>query len=353
MRVVFVLWTPADEAAYTAATAQVLSHLSQPLTIYRPPVVPRGVQHWIDDARSIIIHAGAGLSADAVQSDLGLGLDYTSKELFKTLYPGLVKRTHLRRLYDTIGAEFPDVSVSVGARADKQDLTKWGFLFAHADAVLHWGETTVYADLLALAKSKRSYTVMTSNADQLFYQSGFEADRILTPQGNYATYQCLATCTPDSYFDARPYIERAMTHIDKHNPRVPAELAEQLIPRCEKCGGAVFPNLRGGDWFLETPYISARERYVVQIEEMIADARANDGTVLVLELGCGFNTPSVVRYPSERLVSQYPDVLRVVRVNVAHPEMHLGLDREVAVGVRASAGDFLKEAKPRVVDPRA
>lgn len=112
MRVIFVLWTDADEADYEAAAARIFPHI--PFLVYAPPLrIPAKVLEWVRDADSIVIHAGAGLSADAVRDFEGgprLGLDYTSTEVFAHLYPGLVRRTSLRRLYETIGYEWEDVS---------------------------------------------------------------------------------------------------------------------------------------------------------------------------------------------------------------------------------------------------
>ena len=40
---------------------------------------------------------------------LGRGLDYTSEEVFATLYPALLKSTEMRTLYHSIGYKFKDV----------------------------------------------------------------------------------------------------------------------------------------------------------------------------------------------------------------------------------------------------
>jgi O-acetyl-ADP-ribose deacetylase (regulator of RNase III)/NAD-dependent SIR2 family protein deacetylase len=258
MHVLFVLWTPGDEADYAAAAAEITPDL--PFSVYHPPLrSPDTVREWVREADHIIIHAGAGLSADAVRPDLGLGLDYTSTELFARLYPGLVRRTPVRRLYDTIGYEWDD------------RLTQWGFIFAHAHTIFNWGPTAVYADLLALAESKRSYAVLTSNADGLFVQSGFDTARVHTPQGSYARFQCLKPCTPESYFDSAPWVAAAVPHLDLRDPRIP-EGREDLIPKCERCGGEVFLNVRGGDWFLETPHEAGRRRYEAALEAMMDSA---------------------------------------------------------------------------------
>lgn len=331
MRVIFMLWTEHDIACYQAAMAKTFPNNPE-FKVRLCDLVPD--PSIFDNVGGLIIHAGAGLSADAVNAEYGLGLDYTSRDLFYKLYPGIVQSTPLRSLYETIGYEWDDVSYMECSEADLQPLQQWGWIFAHAHRVLNWGQTSVYSDLKRLVSTLDvPYTIMTSNADQLFAQSGFDPERIFTPQGCYARFQCLAACTPDSFFDSKPWIERALPHLDLLDPRIPTDKPE-LIPSCEKCGGAVFLNVRGGDWFLETAYVGAEQRYKSQVEEMFRTAEAQNKRVLVLELGSGFNTPSVIRYPSEMLAERAD----LVRVNLQHPEIHSQVEGR---GYKMGAGEFL------------
>lgn len=325
MRVIFVLWTDQDEKSYASAVERVFPSLA-PVPVFRP--LPARALKWIKEAQTVIVHAGAGMSVDAV-GKLGLGLDYTSTELFERLYPSLEDDEDLTRLYETIGHEWED------------ELVKWGFIFSHAHNVLNWGKTPVYANLESVI-GDRPYTIMTSNADQLFVQSGFDPNHVFTRQGNYARFQCLKPCSQESYFDAAPWVDRAMPHLDPLDLYVPEELQSDLIPVCPKCGGEVFFNVRGGDWFLEKPYHDAEKRYSADVGRFVEEAKKEGGTVVILEIGAGFNTPSVVRWPSERLVLEHGGVVKLVRVNVDHPEFAQPLPPDSAVGVRVSGGDFLR-----------
>lgn len=216
--------------------------------------------------------------------------------------------------------------------------------------MLHWGPTQVYRDLLRLVSELGvPYAIMTSNTDELFAQSGFDPERVFTPQGGSARLQCAAACHPDAHMDARPWVARAVPHLDLADPRVPAGMAD-LIPRCERCGGAVCFNVRRGASFLETPHRAAAARHAAAVERMLQRAAQGDGNgegdgdgdgggrVVVLELGSGFNTPSVVRYPSEALGGRAGATL--LRVNKEHPEAH-----SAVAGARAykmGAAEFLR-----------
>lgn len=122
MRVIFTLFLPADVENYTNAL-QAVFQTDTPKQIL--PLIPPQVIQTIRNADAIIVRAGAGLSADAVHKELGFGLDYTSTDVFSALYPGLLKSTKMRCLYDTVrfssahpphelkspqfGNDFPDV----------------------------------------------------------------------------------------------------------------------------------------------------------------------------------------------------------------------------------------------------
>ncbi len=51
---------------------------------------------------------------------------------------------------------------------------------------------------------------------------------------------------------------------------------------------------------------------------------------MVLEVGVGFNTPSVIRWPGERAVMVSGDAARLIRVNRDHPETPAELDGRAA-----------------------
>ena len=94
-------------------------------------------------------------------------------------------------------------------------------------------------------------------------------------------------------------------------------------------------NVRGGDWFIETPYEPQEQRFQAWL------AGAQGGKLLVLDVGTGFNTPSAVRWPAEQIAHHHPDG-HLVRVNRDHPEVAKELrDRATSI---ASAGAPLWEA---------
>ncbi|ORY49297.1 hypothetical protein BCR35DRAFT_336095 [Leucosporidium creatinivorum] len=339
-RIIFVLFSSSDANHYLAALSSLYPSLPPPKPLVKHFALPERVKEWVREADSVIIHAGAGLSADAVDEEYGIGLDYNSKELFKKLYPDLLETTEMRTLYHSIGYDYEDVTprkmgLHPRARRTSPVLGTNSRLLPPAPTRHHPRHFQYRLSL--------PYTILTSNADQLFLQSSFSAERIHNPQGSYSHFQCLKPCSPTSFFPSAPYFHAAAPHLSPTNMRIPPSLASELIPSCPNCGGEVFLNVRGGDWFLETPQAGQRARYAAQITEQLDAARSKGRKVLLLELGAGFNTPSVVRWPGEELCRSSEGLMRMVRVNLAHPEVPGELkEKGWAEGVRMGALDFLQ-----------
>ena len=240
---------------------------------------------WIRDAERVVIGAGAGLSAAA-------GLDYGDQEDFAARFPALVKHG-LKAAYEMIGY------------SDLSEAAFWGYWAAHvAQMRFADGRSAVYETLRCLVAGKDCF-VLTSNVDAMFARNGFDPDRIWSIQGDYAFMQCLRPCTTEVWPSA-PAIRRALDAMDPETQEV---ADPDCIPRCIRCGGKVFLNVRGGRWFVEEPYHAQMERWRHWIGE-----KSNE-RLLLIDIGSGFNTPGVVRWPMERIAVRLPTA-RLVRINL-------------------------------------
>ena len=75
----------------------------------------------------------------------------------------------------------------------------------------------------------------------------------------------------------------------------------QMIPKCPKCGKPLTMNLRSDGKFVEDEgWHQAAERY----ENFL---RTRKGKILFLELGVGYNTPGIIKYPFWQMTAQNPD----------------------------------------------
>lgn len=247
-------------------------------------------QKWIREADTLIISAGAGLSA-------ATGLDYTSPALFAKYFPAFVP-LGLNRLYDVFGFQEWDSPAQ-----------KWGYYFNHLNMVKTWPESPVYAALQRLRQRFESrYFIRTSNADGFFAANGFDEDRITTPQGQYRYLQCFAKCRRDAVFLSDPFLAAALPYPD---PETQCLTDTSKIPRCEYCRDELTICVRGGDYFNPIRFLSQEKRYQAFVEDV-----ARSSNTVILELGAGMNTPVVLRWHDEDLVRESEGNVRMIRAGI-------------------------------------
>ena len=151
----------------------------------------------------------------------------------------------------------------------------------------------VYDELLALVRDK-DYFVITTNVDHCFQKAGFDKKRLFYTQGDYGLFQCSKPCCQET-FDNEETI-RAMV-AQQSGMRVPSE----LVPTCLHCGAPLTMNLRCDNTFVEDEgWHRAAERY-----ENFLRTRSKQ-KVLYLELGVGFNTPVIIKYPFWQMTAANP-----------------------------------------------
>lgn len=152
----------------------------------------------------------------------------------------------------------------------------------------------VYRDILELVRDK-DYFVITTNVDHCFQKAGFDRKRLFYTQGDYGLFQCSEPCCQET-FDNADIIGQMMER--QENMRIPSD----LLPVCPHCGKPVTMNLRSDHRFVEDGgWHSAAERY-----ENFLRTRKNK-KILFLELGVGYNTPAIIKYPFWRMTAQNRD----------------------------------------------
>ena len=154
----------------------------------------------------------------------------------------------------------------------------------------------VYDTILKLVQDK-DYFVITTNVDHCFQKAGFDKKRLFYTQGDYGLFQCSEPCCQETFEN-----ETAIREMVKRqeNMKVPTE----LLPTCPHCGKPLTMNLRCDDTFVEDEgWHRAAERY-----ENFLRTRAG-GKILFLELGVGYNTPVIIKYPFWRMTAKNPNAI--------------------------------------------
>ncbi len=241
----------------------------------------------INEARAVIIGAGAGLSAAA-------GLDYSGPE-FKKEFADYIKRYHFPDLYSSSFYDF---------RTEEERWARWA---RHIDyARFRPASFPLYRELLELVKH-RNYFVITTNVDAQFRKAGFDPSKIFEVQGDYGLMQCAVGCHPKVYSD-----KETVDEIIKHSHDLTVD--PQFIPVCPVCGGNMDVNVRKNQFFVQDEnWDKAAENY-----ENFMIRYAEKGKIVLLELGIGFNTPAIIRYPFEQITYRNPEAT-LIRLNSEYP----------------------------------
>ena len=219
----------------------------------------------LDNSEAVVVGAGSGLSSAA-------GLTYDGDRFFR-YFSDFYEKYGITDMY------------SDGFYPFKTLEERWACWSRHiyynryVDA-----PKPVYDMLFKLVKGK-NYFVITTNVDHCFQRAGFDKRRLFYTQGDYGLFQCSVPCHDKTYDNEE--IVRTMVKEQK-NMKIPSE----LIPYCPVCGKPMTVNLRCDDTFVEDEgFRKAFENY----EKFLSD---NEGKkILFLELGVGYNTPGIIKYP--------------------------------------------------------
>lgn len=236
----------------------------------------------IGEADYIIIGAGSGLSSAA-------GLEY-SGESFETNFKDFIKKYNFSDLYS---ASFYDF---------KTQEEKWAF-FAKMIEVNRYNKTPLklYEELYKIVEDK-NYFVLSTNVDGQFYNSGFDESKVFEVQGDYRYLQCENAC------HNKLYDNKELVHKWLENTR-DCKIPSELVMKCPVCGGNMDMNLRKDANFVQDEnWYKQAERYKEFLKE------AENKNVVLLEIGVGFNTPGIIRYPFEQMVKANSETM-LIRIN--------------------------------------
>ena len=255
------------------------------------------LQTALNEADTLIIGAGAGLSTAA-------GYTY-SGERFRKYFFDFEEKYCFHDMY------------SGGFTQFESDEEKWAFwsrnIWINRYAPI---PSDLYEKLYELVKDK-DYFVITTNVDHCFQRAGFDKKRLFYTQGDYGLFQ---SSDPSGSFAHQTYDNRDAvlkmleaqgfeigeddTLIVRDPKQIQMHIPSELIPYCEDDGKEMAMNLRADDTFVEDEgWHTAAQRYTEFI-------RRHSGTkTLLMELGVGYNTPSIIKFPFWRITAANKDAV--------------------------------------------
>ena len=265
----------------------------------------------IKQADYIIIGAGSGLSTAA-------GLLYNG-EKFEEDYKEFIEKYNFQDLYSASFYNF------------KTQEEKWAF-FAKMIKLNRYNEKPLklYEELYKIVKDKE-YFVLSTNVDGQFYNSGFDENRIFEVQGDYEYLQCENACHKKLY-NNRELVEKWI--YSTQNCKIPSN----LVMKCPVCGGNMDMNLRKDANFVQD------ENWYKQSEEYKEFlSKTKNKNVVLLEIGVGFNTPGIIRFPFEQMTANNSKTI-LIRINKDYPMPMLEIENKT-ISFNEDTNKIIKDLK--------
>lgn len=218
----------------------------------------------IENSDYILIGAGAGLSTSA-------GFLYDGKR-FEDNFKDYIKKYGFTDMYSAGFYNFPTLEeywayFSLNVYINRYDIE----------------ENETYLNLYNIVKNK-NYFVITTNVDGRFADSKFDKDKIFAVQGDFSLFQCSKPCWQETFYNEK-YIREMIKY--KKEMKIPTE----LIPKCPYCGRNMSMNLRVDSTFVQD---KNWDKQKLKYEKFLKNS--DNSKILFLELGVGFNTPSIIKY---------------------------------------------------------
>lgn len=250
----------------------------------------KNLQTTLSEADTVVIGAGAGLSASA-------GFTYTG-ERFDKYFHDFAEKYGISDMYS--GGFYPYSTL-------EEHWAYWS-RYIYINRYMN-APKPVYEKLLSLVKGK-DYFVLTTNVDHCFQKAGFDQHRLFYTQGDYGLFQCSEPCCAET-FDNEEIIKSMVIAqgytIEPDGTLVPPKMPKmtvptELVPHCPHCGRPMSMNLRADDTFVEDDgWHIAANRYSDFLR------RHQNMKVLFLELAVGYNTPTIVKYSFWRMAHNWKD----------------------------------------------
>lgn len=269
----------------------------------------------IQKADYVLMGAGAGLSTAAGAVYGGTWFEKNFKE-FKEKYGN---GPYMQDMYSAGFHPYPD------------EESFWGYWSKQAIlGGIDLDVTPLYKDILKLLKDKRIFCLST-NADGQFQKAGYKEEQIFCTQGDYFHIQCQKACHQRTYNAVKLFKQMDQA---RKNCQIPT----YMVPKCPICGGPMTMNLRCDQYFVQDEaWYQAEKRF----GDFLNEALKSQKKLLLLELGVGFNTPTIIRFPFEKLVKENKQV-NLIRLNLNEAVIPESIEQQ-AVGINKDIKQTIKD----------
>ena len=241
----------------------------------------------LESAEAVVIGAGAGFSDAA-------GIKYVGKR-FTDNFQDFIKKYNMEDLYTSSFYPF------------KTQEERWAYWAKHVSLNrFETPATKLYTDLFDLVRDK-NYFIITTNVEHQFWKANFPNEKIFATQGDYGYIQCAKGCH-NKLYDNDSLVANMISATKD------CKIPSSLVPKCPVCGGEMDINVSKDRYFVQgEDWDIAYNNYEKFIENN------ENKKIVFIELGVGYNTPGIIRYPFEQMTNKN-DKAVLIRLNKDYPQ---------------------------------
>lgn len=243
----------------------------------------KNVAELIRQADAVLVGAGSGMSSAAGYNH------YHCNEMFKKYFKDFEQTYGIRNLFQGF--------YYVYSKPEQQ----WGFYSRYIAFMEESPAGQPYCDLYECLKGKE-YFILTTNCDTQIPKV-FPENRICQFQGDFRYFQCSQPCH-DQIYENHAMIQDMLESMNDN-----LEITAEKIPRCPECGWKMVPWVQDNTFLQGECWKTAYQQY-----KNFVDTYKNK-KLLLLELGVGDMTPSVIKLPFWNMAYNFSDTF-LVTVNL-------------------------------------
>lgn len=254
----------------------------------------KSIERCLHEADAVIIGAGAGLSTAA-------GLDYSGNN-FKQEFKQFIDKYKFTDLYTSSFYPF------------ETENERWAYWAMHVMFARITPHALPLYKKLQQAVASKPYFVITTNVDGQFRKSGFNPEQIFEVQGDYAYIQSKYGTDNRRFYAEDLFRQMQQAIVDCHIPdRLIPYYKNGTIVLGDLSGEPMDINIRKDKHFVQdNDWFSAYDRY-----RDFINTHCNN-KLLLLEIGVGFNTPTIIRFPFEQMAAEFNHAT-LYRINRDYP----------------------------------
>lgn len=215
-------------------------------------------------ADAVLVGAGSGLSSAAGYNH------YHHNAVFEENFHDFEEAYGIQNLFQGF--------YHVYSKPERQ----WGFYSRYIKFMEEAPVGQPYIDLLEILREKE-YFILTTNCD-IQIPKIFPEERICQFQGDFRYFQCSQPCH-DKLYENHGLVEDMLGGMNG------LEVPSERIPRCPVCGWKMVP------WVQDNTFLQGEAWKTAYLGYENFVRKNQDKKLLLLELGVGDMTPSVIKLP--------------------------------------------------------